>query len=179
MKSVSSFAVVGLVAFTAIAVADESSTPSNRVPMVARADLDNGSRSLSLEDYAGRYELENGEVVVVFQDGDTLAIELPQSSLEPMQLRGVARNTFTTDTDVRVTFQTDVNGRVDGLIAFRDGQLPANAVKASSPRGLVTIHDLEEADAPVRRGFVTIHDIDPPTPVYGAGATVLAVSFNP
>jgi hypothetical protein len=118
-------------------------------------------------------------VVVVFHDGDTLAIELPQSSLEPMQLHAIARNTFTTDTDVRVTFQTDVNGRVDGLIAFTDGQLSASAVKAPSPRGFVTIHDLEEADPPARRGFVTIHDIDPPTPTYGAGATVLAVSFNP
>jgi Domain of unknown function (DUF3471) len=180
MKSVSRLAVVGLFAFTAAALAEDSLAPSSTIHVIARADLESGSDSVSLDEYAGRYELANGDIVVVFQDGDTLAVELPESSgLAPMQLNEIARYTFATDTDVVVTFETDTYGRIDRLTAFAAGvQLSVGAVKTPSRRGFVTIHDLDTTDAPVRRGLVTIHDIDPPM-VQSAGTGVLALTFNP
>jgi Domain of unknown function (DUF3471) len=166
MKSVSRLAVVGLFAFTAAALAEESTAQSEIRHLIARADASDvrGAIQSVPFDYVGRYESANGDIVV-FMEGDALMIELPESSaLPPTRLHAVDPIVFTTDTDMRVTFRADASGHIEGLVALAaDGQMSVSAVKTPSRRGFVTIHDIEPTAAPSRRGFVTIHDIDPAT----------------
>ena len=167
MKSVSRLAVVGLFAFTAAALAEESTAQSEIRHVIARAnasDVRGAIQSVPFDDYVGRYESANGDIVV-FMEGDALMIELPESSALPVtRLHAVDPIVFTTDTDMRVTFRADASGRIEGLVALAaDGQMSVSAVKTPSRRGFVTIHDIEPTAAPSRRGFVTIHDIDPAT----------------
>ena len=176
MKSVSRLAVVGLFAFTTSALAEESSTASSEIRhVIARAhadDIRGASQSVSFDDYVGRYESVNGDIVI-FLEGDALMIELPESSaLPPTRLHAIDRIAFTTDANMRVTFRADASGRIEGVVVITaDGQMPVSAVKMPSLRGFVTIHDLDPTPPPSRRGFVTIHDIDTAT------AQVLLTTF--
>ena len=168
MESVSRLAVVGLFAFTAAALAEESSTAENEIRhVIARTDandLRDANHSVSLDDYVGRYEGVNGDVAI-YLEGNALMIELPESSsVPPTRLNGIDQTAFVTATDMRVTFRADASGRIEGMVAVSaDGKMSVSAAKMPPRRGFVTIHDVEPTVAPSRRGFVTIHDIDPAT----------------
>lgn len=106
----------------------------------------------ALDVYAGRYHGANGVAFLVDRDGDTLTIELPEG-YGPALVRlhaAAARNTFTTDTGMRLVFDSDASGRVLGLLFHTAAEVIA-ASKTPAKRGIVTIHDLsEEAAASLR-----------------------------
>jgi serine-type D-Ala-D-Ala carboxypeptidase/endopeptidase len=70
-----------------------------------------------LDAYAGRYEAEGEGSLVVFHERGALSIRLPPSwGLPPMRIRPESRRAFfAAELPLRVTFETDADGRVTGM----------------------------------------------------------------
>jgi serine-type D-Ala-D-Ala carboxypeptidase/endopeptidase len=89
----------------------------------------------ALDAYAGRYEVEDAGVFNIIREHDFLTIQLPADwGLPKFRLRPESqRDFFVAEMPVRVTFQTDGDGRVNGLLVYPPrGQhaLAANRISA-------------------------------------------------
>ena len=89
--------------------------------------------SALLDTYAGRYEAQGEGVFIVSLEGNFLTIQLPASwGLPKLRLRAESRRDFfVAELALRVTFQTDSDGRVNGLLVYPPrGQnaVPANRI---------------------------------------------------
>ena len=155
MKSASR-AVVGVVAALSFTVAwAEEAVPSNADVrhVIALADGPGVSAPLptaesALDAYTGRYDAADGAAFFVYREGDLLTIELPpEFGGAPMRLLDVeTRDAFTAEGSVRVVFESDTSGRVLGLLLYASSDESIVANKVPPPRGIVTIHDLSDAD---------------------------------
>lgn len=90
--------------------------------------------SAVLNTYAGQYEAKGVGVFNITRDDDFLTIQLPPDwGLPKLRLRPeTQRDFFVAELPVRVTFQTDGEGRVNGLLLYPPrGQhpLPANRIR--------------------------------------------------
>jgi len=76
--------------------------------------------SAVLEAYAGRYEAKGEGVFGIVRDGGFLTIQLPAEwGLPKLRLRPEGlREFFVAEIPLRVTFQTDDDGRVNGLLVY-------------------------------------------------------------
>ncbi|MGA9306682.1 MAG: serine hydrolase [Candidatus Sulfotelmatobacter sp.] len=91
--------------------------------------------SAVLDTYAGRYETEGVGMFNIAQDSDFLTLQLPADwGLPKLRLRPeTQRDFFVAELPVRVTFQTDSEGHVNGLLLYPPhGQhpLPANRIRS-------------------------------------------------
>lgn len=91
-----------------------------------------------LDGYAGSYEAPEEGVFVITREGDFLTIQPPASwGLPKLRLRAESpRDFFVSELPLRVTFQTEGDGRVTGIqIQPPRGQqpIPANRIAAPSP----------------------------------------------
>jgi hypothetical protein len=91
--------------------------------------------SAVLDAYAGRYEAQGEGVFNIIRDCEFLTIQLPAGwGLPKFRLRPQSRRDFfVAELPVRVTFQTDRDGRVSGLLVYPPrGQhaLPANRISS-------------------------------------------------
>jgi serine-type D-Ala-D-Ala carboxypeptidase/endopeptidase len=91
--------------------------------------------SAVLDTYAGQYKTEGVGVFNIARDSDFLTIQLPADwGLPKLRLRPeTQRDFFVAELPVRVTFQTDSEGRVNGLLLYPPrGQhpLPANRIRS-------------------------------------------------
>jgi CubicO group peptidase (beta-lactamase class C family) len=76
--------------------------------------------SALLDTYAGRYEARGEGVFIIVREGDFLTIQLPADwGLPKLRLRPESlRDFFVSELPLRVTFQTDSDGRVNGLLVY-------------------------------------------------------------
>ena len=91
--------------------------------------------SAVLDTYAGQYEVQDEGVFNIARERDFLTIQVPSSwGLPKFRLRPESqRDFFVAELPVRVTFQTDNDGRVNGLLIYPPrGQhaLPASRINA-------------------------------------------------
>jgi D-alanyl-D-alanine-carboxypeptidase/D-alanyl-D-alanine-endopeptidase len=91
--------------------------------------------SAVLHTYAGQYKAEGMGVFNIARDDDFLTIQLPPDwGLPKLRLRPETQHDFfVAELPVRVTFQTDSEGRVNGLLLYPPrGQhpLPANRIRS-------------------------------------------------
>jgi D-alanyl-D-alanine-carboxypeptidase/D-alanyl-D-alanine-endopeptidase len=76
--------------------------------------------SAVLDTYAGRYEARGERLFIIVREGDLLTIQppadwgLPRLRLRPENLRDF----FAAELPLRITFQTDSDGRVNGLLVY-------------------------------------------------------------
>ena len=91
--------------------------------------------SAVLNAYAGQYEVEDEGVFDITRDHDFLRIQLPTSwGLPKFRLRPESRRDFfVAELPVRVTFQTDSDGRVNGLLIYPPRGQHALRAKRISP----------------------------------------------
>jgi hypothetical protein len=162
MKFVGRFGLVAALAFTAGTFAEDSIPTGAEVrQVIARAATGSvrpaiATDAIALDDFAGRYDTAEGMAVFVNRDGDSLALEVSDSTLPTNLVRLDARTFASGDDSVIVSFQTDSAGRVNGLVLSTASTESTLAAARAAPRhGIVTIHD----GAPPRRGIVTIHDV--------------------
>jgi serine-type D-Ala-D-Ala carboxypeptidase/endopeptidase len=93
--------------------------------------------SAVLDTYAGRYEASGEGVFVIVREGEFLTIQLPADwGLPKLRLRPESRREFfAAELPLRVTFQTDNEGRVRGLLLYPPrGQKAVPANRISSDR---------------------------------------------
>ena len=88
-----------------------------------------------LDKYPGRYGAQGEGIFIVARDGDFLTIESPADwGLPNLRIRPESpREFFAAELPVRVTFQVDNEGRVNGLLIYPPrGQkaVPANRLKS-------------------------------------------------
>jgi hypothetical protein len=154
MKCLPAIAVVAAtIAFASGALAEDGDVRQ----VIARADGNDvrGARAVEATapgEYAGRYDTETGLVFVVVNDGDSLTIELPDTwtTLEARLRAESARDFVGVEVPVRVTFEVGADGKVSGLrIDAPDEPAPLTAIRQPLRRGVVTIHDIDEAVAGV------------------------------
>jgi hypothetical protein len=98
------------------------------------------AHAVSLDEYTGVYETAHGALFVVVRNGDSLAIELPESIALPM--RAADGPSFVPDASViRVAFETDADGRVN-IVLSRSAEEIVVATRVPLRRGIVTIQDI-------------------------------------
>jgi hypothetical protein len=88
-----------------------------------------------LDRYAGRYEAKGEGIFTVAREGDFLTIESPADwGLPKLRIRPEPpRDFFATELPVRVTFQTENDNRVSGLLIYPPrGQKAVPAKRLSS-----------------------------------------------
>ena len=93
--------------------------------------------SAILDTGAGRYAGQDEEAFVIVREGDFLTIQLPASwGLPKLRLRPESRRDFfVAELPLRVTFQTDSDGHVNGLLVYPPrGQHAIVANRISSDR---------------------------------------------
>ena len=93
--------------------------------------------SAILDTGAGRYAGQEEEAFVIVREGDFLTIQLPASwGLPKLRLRPESRRDFfVAELPLRVTFQTDSDGHVNGLLVYPPrGQHAIVANRISSDR---------------------------------------------
>lgn len=86
-----------------------------------------------LDAYAGRYEAPGEGVFVIAREGDFMTFQAPADwGLPKLRIRPESqRDFFAAELPLRVTFQTDTNGRVNGILIYPPrGQraVPANRI---------------------------------------------------
>ena len=91
--------------------------------------------SAVLDTYGGRYEAQGEGIFIIVREGDFLTIQLPADwGLPKMRLHPESlRDFFAAELPLRVTFQTDGDGRVNGLLVHPPrGQkaIPANRISS-------------------------------------------------
>jgi serine-type D-Ala-D-Ala carboxypeptidase/endopeptidase len=76
--------------------------------------------SAALDAYAGRYEAPGEGIFVILRENDFLTIQAPAEwGLPKLRIRPESqRDFFAAELPLRVTFQTDSNGRVNGLLIY-------------------------------------------------------------
>ena len=92
--------------------------------------------SAILDSYAGRYA-SAAEVFVITREGTFLTLELPADwGLPKLRLRPESpRDFFTAELPLRVTYQTDTDGRVTGLLLYPPrGQKAITAIRVRTER---------------------------------------------
>jgi hypothetical protein len=95
-------------------------------------------RAPSLNDYAGVYQTADGAMFVVVCNGESLAIELPETIALPIRAAGTG---FVLDPSfVRISFEND-DGNVR-LVLARALEDPVVATRMPARQGVVTIHDI-------------------------------------
>jgi len=95
-------------------------------------------RAPSLNDYAGVYQTTDGATFVVVRNGESLAIELPETVALPIRAAGTG---FVLDASfVRISFEND-DGNVR-LVLARALEEPVVATRMPARQGVVTIHDI-------------------------------------
>jgi D-alanyl-D-alanine-carboxypeptidase/D-alanyl-D-alanine-endopeptidase len=90
-----------------------------------------------LDTYAARYEARGEGVFIIVRERDFLTIELPADwGLPKLRLRPESlRDFFAAELPLRVSFQTDSDGRVNGLLIYPPrGQPAILATRAISER---------------------------------------------
>ena len=98
------------------------------------------ARVASLDEYTGVYETSDGAVFVVVRDGESLAVELPESVALP--IRAAEGLSFVPDATVmRIAFETAADGRVH-IVVSRSAEQSVVATRVPLRRGVVTIHDI-------------------------------------
>jgi hypothetical protein len=93
--------------------------------------------SAVLDTYAGRYEAQGDGVFIIARERDSLTIQPPADwGLPKLRLRPEGlRDFFTSELPLRVTFQTDSDGGVNGLLVYPPrGQQARLAKRMSSDR---------------------------------------------
>jgi serine-type D-Ala-D-Ala carboxypeptidase/endopeptidase len=103
--------------------------PLERPTATKRAEI--AVDSAVLDTYAGRYEAGGEGVFIIVREGDFLTIQLPTDwGLPKLRLRSESlREFFVAELALRITFQTDSEGRVNGVLVYPPrGQhaIPAN-----------------------------------------------------
>jgi hypothetical protein len=87
--------------------------------------------------YAGRYEAQGEGVFIIARERDFLTIQVPADwGLPKLRLRPEGlRDFFASELPLRVTFQTDSDRRVNGLLVYPPrGQQGKRAKRMSSDR---------------------------------------------
>ena len=93
-----------------------------------------------LDEYTGVYETADGALFVVVRDGESLAVELPESVALP--IRAAEGPSFVPDaTGMRIAFETHADGRVN-IVVSRSGEEIVVATRVPLRRGIVTIKDI-------------------------------------
>jgi hypothetical protein len=93
--------------------------------------------SAVLDSYAGRYEAQGEGAFTIVRENDFLTIQAPASwGLPKLRLRPESlRDFFVAELPLRVIFQTDGGGRVNGLLVYPPrGQRAIRANRVSSDR---------------------------------------------
>jgi hypothetical protein len=98
------------------------------------------ARAASLDDYTGVYETPDGALFVVVREGESLAVELPESIALPIV--AAEGPSFVPDATVmRIAFETDADGQVH-IVVSRSAEHVVVATRVPLRRGIVTIHDI-------------------------------------
>jgi hypothetical protein len=151
MKFVGRAGLVAALAFSASTFAEESiSTGTEIRQVIARAETASVrpaivTDAIGLDDLGGRYETAEGAVLFVSRDGDSLTLEMSESAPPTTLVRLDARTFASSDDNVIVSFQTDAEGRVNGLaLSTVSTEAQLAAARAAPRRGIVTIQDVRE-----------------------------------
>ena len=109
------------------------SVPLERPTATKRTEI--ALNSAVLDTYGGRYEAQGEGIFIIVREGDFLTIQLPADwGLPKMRLHPESlRDFFAAELPLRVTFQTDGDGRVNGLLVHPPrGQkaIPANRISS-------------------------------------------------
>jgi hypothetical protein len=139
---------VASLSLSGIASAGEGAAGADGDVRVAVLAADAGRLAIdatALDEYAGRYVTDEGQVFIVERDGDSLTIDLPDSFNRPaLRLSAVAPRRFAAPAaGVRVTFEVDAAGRVTNAVVDVVDSGALAAPKAALRRGIVTIDDIE------------------------------------
>jgi len=138
-RLISAFVIAAL--FTAFAVdRPASGEDTNVIALNTDRTVATGPalRTPSLNDYAGVYQTNDGATFVVVRDGESLAIELPETVALPIRAAGTG---FVLDSSfVRISFEND-DGNVR-LVLARALEEPVVATRLPARQGVVTIHDI-------------------------------------
>jgi len=150
----STHTVVALISFAIGTVALQPVTANTNVRIARAETIDARTSSAvdsrSFSQYAGRYELDDGAAFIVDDDGEFLTLELPESwGGAKTRLHAQTAGDFLADVPARVTFEMGSDGRVTGLVFYREGESEAVAAAKVFPRGIVTIHDVPIAGSTV------------------------------
>ena len=132
------------------ALAAEPNTSTRQVVALAdtlHARTADSISSESLDEYAGRYETQDGVVFIVDHVGDSLVIELPESwGFGPLTLRATSVHDFVAaEAPVSVTFVTGSDSRDSALLLHAPTRQESVAAARVVRRGVVTLHDLNSA----------------------------------
>lgn len=150
MKRSARIALVVVSSFASLTFAQSSVRADDELPRVAlnaAGDARVSDESLALDRYAGRYHTANGLELIVVPENGALTVELPASfGLSPLTLRSNGAGSFAAvDSNVRVTFETDGDGNVAGLLLHMpDADQIVAGVRSPFRRGIVTIYDVVE-----------------------------------
>jgi hypothetical protein len=92
--------------------------PSERPTATKRTEI--ALASAVLDTYAGRYEARGDGVFIIARERDFLTIQPPSDwRLPKLRLRPEGlRDFFASELPLRVTFETDSDGRVNGLLVY-------------------------------------------------------------
>jgi hypothetical protein len=132
-------AVVLAAAFTFVVVKKSAADGEPALEIALQTNVVTEQPS-ALDDYAGVYETADGALFVVVRDGESLAVELPESVALP--IRAAEGPSFVPDSSgMRIAFETHADGRVN-IVVSRSGEEIVVATRVPLRRGIVTIQDI-------------------------------------
>jgi hypothetical protein len=142
------FLTTASLAYSAFAAEPDTSTRQ----MVALADTHHARAAESitaesLDDYAGRYETQDGIVFIVDRIGDSLVIELPETwALGSLTLRATSVHDFVAvEAPISVTFVAGSASPHGALLLYAPSRQEPVAAARVVMRGVVTLHDFDSA----------------------------------
>jgi len=136
-------AVVLAAAFTFAVVKKSAANGEPALEIALHTDVvaeQPNARAVSLDDYTGVYETADGALFVVVRDGDSLAVELPDSIALP--IRAAEGRSFVPDASImRIAFETGADGQLS-IVVSRSAEENVVAARVPLRRGIVTIQDI-------------------------------------